>query len=91
MTVRDTTESSPSSFVLGPADGPEGLSGGGKPLADLPLLAEGGVNQNESEVGIIGVQRDAAGGPVRIIVRMREDAGKGAVARHMGSIGAQIR
>lgn len=49
-------------------------------VSDVPLLAEGGVNQDEPEVGLIRVQRDTARSTVRVVVWMREDTREGSVA-----------
>lgn len=88
MTVGDAADGSPGGFVFGPADGPEGPSCGRETVSDLPQLAKRGVNQDEPEVWLIGMQSDAAGSPVRIVVWVRENAGKGPVARHTRSIGS---
>ena len=60
VTVRDATECSPGGFILSLADGPKRLSCGRESVSDVPLLAEGGVNQDEPEVWLIRVQRDTA-------------------------------
>ena len=82
VTVRNATERTPRGLIFGLADGPQRFAGGREPVSDVPLLAERGVNQDEPEVRLIGVQRDTAGGPVRVVVRMREDAGEGPVTRN---------
>ena len=52
------------------------------------MLAERGVNQNKPEVWLIGVQRNAARNPVRVVVWVREDASKGPVASHNSRLSA---
>ena len=91
MTVGGAAECSPRCIVLGPADRSEGLSGGRKSVSDLPLLAEGGVNQDEPEVRLIGMQSDGAGSPVCVVIWVREDAGQGSVTRHPRSIDSGTR
>ena len=91
VTVRDATECAPRGFIFGPADGSKRLSGGREAFSDLAVLAEGGVNQDEPEVGVIRVQRNAASSPVRVVVRMREDAGEGPVAGMTRSIDSGTR
>ena len=59
---------------------PSVSSRGRETVSDVAVLAERGVNQDEPKVWLIRVQRDAAGNPVRVVVRVREDAGEGPVA-----------
>lgn len=80
VTVRDATECSPRAFILSLPDGPKRLWCGRESVSDVPLLAEGGVNQDEPEVWLIRVQRDTARSTVRVVVWMREDTREGSVA-----------
>jgi hypothetical protein len=84
VSVWRPADSAPRGLVLRPANGSERLSRGREPLPDGPLLAEGGVDQDEPELGVVGMQRHAPRDPVRVVVRMRDDAGEGPAARHDG-------
>jgi hypothetical protein len=52
---------------------------GREPVPDIPLLAEGCVDQDEPEVRVVRVEGDAAADTVGVVVRVREDAGECAV------------
>ena len=84
VTVRNAAECSPRGFILALANGPERFARCREPVSDVPLLAERGVDQDEPEVRVFGVQRDAARNSVRVVVRMREDAREGPVASRHG-------
>jgi hypothetical protein len=80
VAVGDATQGSPRRFPLDSTDLTERLAGGGEAVADVSLLAEGGVDQDEPEVRVLRVPRDTAGDAVPVVVRMREDAGECPVA-----------
>jgi hypothetical protein len=82
VTLRSTTERTPRGLIFGLSDGPQRFAGGREPVSDVPLLAERGVNQHEPKVRLIGVQRDTAGGPVRVVVWMRKHASEGPVTHN---------
>ncbi len=82
VTVGDAAECSPRGFIFAPANGSKGFARCRESVSNVPLLAERGVDQDEPEVWVIGVQRDAARNPVRVVIWMREDARQGPVARH---------
>lgn len=88
VTVRNAAECSPRGLIFALADRSERFARGREPVPDVPVLAERGVDQDKPEVWVIGVQRDAARGPVRVVVWMREDAGKGPVAGHHSNLSA---
>ena len=79
VTVRSAAECSPRGFIFSLANGSKRFARGGESVSNVPMLAERGVNQDEPEVWLIGVQRDAARNPVRVVVWVREDAGEGPV------------
>ena len=76
-------------LVLGAAYGAEGLAGRGEPLADVALLALGGVDEDEAEVGVVGVEGHRARGPVGVVVGVGEHADQGPVAGHPATVAAQ--
>jgi len=82
VTVRSASERTPRGLIFGLSDGPQRFAGGRESVSDVPVLAERGVNQDEPKVRLIRVQRDTAGGPVRVVVRMREHAGEGPVTHN---------
>jgi hypothetical protein len=88
VTVRKAAECSPRRFILALANGSERFAGGRESVSDVALLAEGGVDQDEPEVWVIGMKRDAARSSVRVVVRMREDASEGPVAGHDWNLSA---
>ena len=88
--IGHATERAPRGFVLSPPDGAEGLSRGRESIPDVPLLTRRRVHEDETEVRFVGMQRDAAGGSVGVVVRVREDAGERAVGRHRPSVGERI-
>ena len=88
VTIGHAAEGAPRGFILGLANGSKCVARGRESVSNVPMLAERGVNQDEPEVWLIGVQRDAARDPVRVVVRVREDARKGPVARHRSKLSA---
>jgi hypothetical protein len=68
VTVRSATERTPRGLIFGLSNGPQRFASGREPVSDVPALAEPGVNQDEPKVRLIRVQRDTAGGPVRVVV-----------------------
>ena len=84
-------EGAPCGFILGLANGSKCVARGGESVSNVPMLAERRMNQDEPEVWLCGVQRDAARTPVCVVVRVREDARKGPVARHRSKLSAGRR
>ena len=82
VTVGHAAECAPGGFILCLADGSKRLARGPEPVSNVPVPAERGVDEDEPEVWLTGVQPDATGDPVPVVVRVREDASKGSVARH---------
>ena len=88
MTVRNAAERSPRRLIFALADGSKRFTRGRESVSNVALLAQCGVDQDEPEVRVLGVQRDAARSPVRVVVWMREDASKGPVAGHDSNLSA---
>ena len=88
VTVRNAAECSPRGFIFALANGPKRFARGRESVSNVPMLAERGVDQDEPEVWVIGVQGDAAGSPVRVVIWMGEDTSKGPIARHDSNLSA---
>lgn len=90
MAVGNPSERSPRGLVIAAPNRTEGLARGREPVADVAELAVSCVDQNEAEVRVLGVEGDAAGRCVGVVIRMREHAGEGAVAGHASNVATDL-
>lgn len=88
VTVRNAAECPPRRFIFALANRSKRFARGRESVSDVALLAECGVDQDEPEVGVIGVKCDAARSSVRVVVWVREDASEGPVAGHDSNLSA---
>lgn len=81
--VRHPAERAPRRLVLGLANRRQGLARGGEAVPDIPQFPMGRVHQDEPEVGVLCMERDASGNGMSVVVGVRYHAHEGPVVRHV--------